>query len=66
MREDDIRNLTSLSPLDEAIARVAISKPCEERLRLGLPAVIGTPDGRAIVIRPEGWNPVAARETEES
>ena len=53
MSEHAIRNLTSLSPVDEFIARVAISTPGEDRLRLGLPAVVDGPEGRALVIEPD-------------
>lgn len=53
MKEHPIRNLTSLSPVEELKARAAISAPGLDRLRLGLPAVVGAPDGRgAMVIEP--------------
>ena len=66
MSEHDIRNLTLLSPVEEAIARVAISAPGEDRLRLGLPAVVGDPDGRAVIIEPNAEAPEANRESGRS
>ena len=53
MSEHAIRNLTFLSPVDEFLARVAISAPGEDRLRLGLPAIVDGSDGRAVVIEPD-------------
>lgn len=53
MNEHPIRNLTSLSPAEELKARVAISAPGEDRLRLSLPAVVGTPGGRVVTIYPD-------------
>ena len=53
MKEHQISNLTSLSPVEELQARAAISAPGLDRLRLGLPAVVGAPDGPgAMVIEP--------------
>ncbi len=66
MSEHAIRNLTSLSPVDEFLARVAISAPGEDRLRLGLPAVVDGPDGRALVIQPDSPNPEADSAPERS
>ena len=66
MREHTIRNLTSLSPVDEFLARVAISAPGEDRLRLGLPAVVDGPDGRALIIEPEPQGPEADSAPERS
>ena len=66
MNKRAVRNLTSLSPVDEFLARVAISAPGQDRLRVGLPAVVGGPDGRAIVIEPENQVPNADRESEDS
>ena len=66
MSEHAIRNLTSLSPVDEFIARVAISAPGEDRLRLGLPAVVDGPDGRALVIEPDSPDPEADPAPERS
>ena len=66
MSEHAIRNLTSLSPVDEFVARVAISAPGEDRLRLGLPAVVDGPDGRALVIQPDSPNSEADSAPERS
>ena len=66
MSEHAIRNLTSLSPVDEFVARVAISAPGEDRLRLGLPAVVDGPDGRALVIEPKPQGPEADPAPERS
>lgn len=53
MNERAIRNLTSLSPVDEFLAPVAIIAPGEDRLRLGLPTVVDGTDGRALIIEPD-------------
>lgn len=54
MSKHAISNLTSLSPVEELKARAAISAPGEDRLRLGLPAVIDAPDGlSAVVVYPD-------------
>ena len=66
MREHTIRNLTSLSPVDEFLARVAISAPGEDRLRLGLPAVVDGPDEHALVIQPDSPDPEANSAAERS
>ena len=66
MSEHTIRNLTSLSSVDEFVARVAISAPGEDRLRLELPAVVDGPDGRALVIQPHSPSPEADSAPERS
>ena len=49
-----------LTPAEEFKARVAIARPVDNRLRLGLPAVIGQPDGSAATIRlPDALRAVA-------
>ena len=47
------KSFSSLSPRDEAVARVAICDPIEDRLRLGLPVVIGGPKGTVTTIYPD-------------
>ena len=47
------KSFSTLSPRDEAVARVEICDPINDRLRLGLPVVIGGPKGTAITIHPD-------------
>ena len=43
-------NLARLSPRDECLARVALANTPQDRLRLGPSAVVGPPDGTAIIL----------------
>ena len=43
-------NLARLSPRAECLARVALANIPQDRLRLGLSAVVGPPDGTAIIL----------------
>ena len=47
-------NLTELSARDECLARVALANTPEDRLSLGLSAVIGLKDGSTAILRPDG------------
>ncbi|MCY4477355.1 MAG: hypothetical protein OXC70_05145 [Gammaproteobacteria bacterium] len=44
------RELSRLSPRDECLARVALANTPQERLCLGPSAVVGPPDGTAIIL----------------
>ena len=43
-------NLSRLPPRDECLARIALANTPQYRLRLGLSAVVGPPDGTAIIL----------------
>ena len=43
-------NLSRLSPRDECLARVTLANTPQYRLRLRLSAVVGSPDGPAIIL----------------
>ena len=43
-------NLSRLPPRDECLARIALANTPQYRLPLGLSAVVGPPDGTAIIL----------------
>ena len=43
-------NLSRLPPRDECLARIALANTPQYRLPLGLSAVVGPPDGKAIIL----------------
>ena len=58
-------NLSSLSPRDECLARIALANTPADRLRLGLSAVVGNADGTVAVLTPDpgaGEKPQASGE----
>ena len=46
-------NLSRLSPRDECLARIALANTPQDRRRLGLSAVVGPPEGTAIIVAPD-------------
>ena len=43
-------NLSRLPPREECLARIALANTPQYRLRLGLSAVVGPPNGTAIIL----------------